>query len=130
MLTAGQSVPAIGRSPGGDWVQVAYPSVKAGVAWIWKDLVDLRGTPPIVEPPPTATPATTATVDPTLAAQFLVEIPPTRLPTFTAPPPFVMPTLPSDVSVPAAPGRVPMALIIIGMAVLGVIGLLLSFLRR
>jgi hypothetical protein len=127
MLMARQQVPALGRSPGGDWVEVAYPGVPGGVAWIWSDLVEVKGTLLIVEPPPTPTPKITATIDPTLAAQFLVEIPPTRLPTFTEPPTLSIPTLPVDAPI-ATSGKVPMGFIIIGMAVVGMFGALISFL--
>jgi hypothetical protein len=128
VLVVGQEVPALGRSPGGDWIQIAYPGVPGGVAWIWKDLVEVRGALPIIDPPPTPTPRVTPTIDPTLAAQFLVEIPPTRLPTFTAPPPVSMPTFPVEAPI-TQPARIPMGLIIIGMAVLGLTGTLISFLR-
>jgi hypothetical protein len=128
VLVIGQQVPAIGRTTVGEWIQIAYPSVPGGIAWIYKDLVELRGNVPIVEPPPTITPRTTPTIDPTLAAQFLVEIPPTRLPTFTAPPPIAIPTF-EDVSPIIGPSRLPMGLVIIGMAVLGLFGILISFLR-
>lgn len=127
MLVAGQTAPALGRTKGGDWIEVAYPGVPGGVAWVWSDLVEVRGTLPIVESPPTPTPHITATIDPTLAAQFLVEAPPTRLPTFTAPPPFSQPTLPVDAPM-ATSGRLPLGMVIIGMAAIGMIGLLLSFL--
>lgn len=127
MLVEGQSVPALARTSGGDWIQIAYPGVVGGVGWIWSDLVDVRGSVPVIEPPPTPTPQITATIDPTLAAQFLVEIPPTRLPTFTPAPPFVQPTLPADAPL-ATTGRLPMGMIIIGMLVIGLIGTLLSFL--
>lgn len=30
ILVAGQVVPALGRSPGGDWVQIVYPGVPGG----------------------------------------------------------------------------------------------------
>jgi hypothetical protein len=70
----------------------------------------------------------TATIDPTLAAQFLVELPPTRMPTFTPAPPLVIPTFPPDQPV-STPGRVPMGLLIIGMAVVGLFGAFISFLR-
>jgi hypothetical protein len=129
VLISGQQVPALGRSPGGDWIQVAYPGVPGGVAWVWSDLVEVRGSLDIVEPPPTPTPAMTATIDPTLAAQFLVEAPPTRLPTFTEPPPLQIPTLPADAPI-ATSGRVPTGLIIIGLAVVGLLGTLISLLSR
>jgi len=128
VLVIGQRVPAIGRTTVGEWIQIAYPGVPGGVAWIYKDLVDLQGNVPIVEPPPPQTPRTTPTIDPTLAAQFLVEIPPTRLPTYTAPPPLVLPTF-VDESLVGNPTRLPMGLIIIGMAVVGLFGVLISLLR-
>lgn len=128
VLVEGSMVPALGRSPGGDWVQIAYPGVPGGIAWVWSDLLDVRGSLPVIEPPPTSTPAVTSTIDPTLAAQFLVEIPPTRLPTFTEPPALSQPTLPADAPI-ASQGRIPMGLVIIGLALVGVFGTLLSFLR-
>lgn len=127
-LIIGQQVPAVGRTLVGDWIEVAYPGVPGGVAWVWKDLVDVKGNVPIVDAPPTPTPRVTATIDPTLAAQFLVEIQPTRLPTFTPPPPLVIPTFPAEPSSTGTAG-VPMGLVIIGMAVIGVFGTLISFLR-
>lgn len=130
VLIVGQEVPAIGRTLVGDWIQIRYPGVPGSVGWIWKDLVELRGSVPIIEPPPTITPRTTPTLDPTLAAQFLVEIPPTRLPTFTPPGPLVIPTfIPSETQSGALPSNVPMGFVIIGLAVLGVFGLMISFLR-
>jgi hypothetical protein len=90
--------------------------------------VEVKGVLPVVEPPLTPTPQVTPTIDPTLAAQFLIDIPPTRLPTFTAPPPLILPTLPVDEPITVS-GRVPMGLVIIGMAVVGIIGTFISLLR-
>jgi hypothetical protein len=129
VLISGQQVPALGRTPGGDWIQVAYPGVPGGVAWVWSDLVEVRGSLRVIEPPPTPTPAMTATIDPTLAAQFLVEAQPTSLPTFTEPPPLAQPTLPVDAPI-ATSGRVPIGLVIIGLAVVGLLGTLISLLGR
>ena len=39
ILVAGQQVVAIGRTPGGDWIQIVYPGVPEGVAWIYSGLV-------------------------------------------------------------------------------------------
>jgi hypothetical protein len=125
VLVAGQTAPAIGRTKGGDWIEVAYPGVPGGTAWVWSDLVQVQGNLSVVESPPTPTPQITATIDPTLAAQFLVDIPPTRLPTFTEPPPFSQPTLPADAAV-ATSGRLPMGMVIIGLSAIGLIGLLIS----
>jgi len=128
VLVEGSQVPAIGRSPGGDWIEVAYPGIPGGVAWIWSDLEEVRGSLPVIEPPPTQTPRVTATIDPTLAAQFLVDVPPTRLPTFTEPPPLSKPTIPVDAPI-ASQGRLPVGLIITGLAVIGLFGTVISFLR-
>jgi uncharacterized protein YraI len=128
VLIAGQQVPALGRSAGGLWVQIAYPGGPGGVAWVYSPLVEVTGSLPIVEPPPTPTPRTTPTVDPTLAAQFILEIPSTHLPTFTAPPPLANPTYPPVESFTGT-GRVPMGLIIIGMGVVGLFGMAISLLR-
>lgn len=127
ILIAGQQVPALGRTEGGLWIKIAYPGVPGGVGWVYAPNVELSGSVPIVEPPPTPTPRTTPTIDPTLAAQFIKEVPPTRLPTFTPPPPLVLPTLPTEQSM-AVPGRVPMGFIIIGLGVVGLFGMLISIL--
>ena len=128
VLIAGQQVPAMGRSAGGLWIQIAYPGGPGGVAWVYSPLVEIKGTLPIVEPPPTPTPRTTPTVDPTLAAQFIIEIPPTHLPTFTAPPPLSIPTFPPEQTFTST-GRVPMGLIIVGLGVIGLFGMVISLLR-
>jgi len=127
VLIAGQRVPALGRSVGGNWVQIAYPGVEGGIAWVYAPLVKLEGTPPLVEPPPTPTPKTTPTIDPTLAAQFIIEIPPTRLPTFTPPPELVIPTFPAEQQTTGT-GRIPMGLVIIGLGTIGLLGMVISYL--
>jgi hypothetical protein len=123
VLLVGQTVQAIGKSPGGDWIQINYPGVQGGKAWVFSSYVDITGGElPIVEPPPSPTPQYTSTIDPTLAAQFMVTVQPTRLPTFTEPAPLLIPTyeerLPNQL-----PGGVPVGLIIV---VLGVTGILLG----
>lgn len=128
VLIAGQQVPALGRSEGGLWIQIAYPGAPGGVAWVYTPLVEVSGSLPIIEPPPTPTPRTTPTIDPTLAAQFIVEIPPTHLPTFTPPPPLSIPTFSAEENSPVT-DRVPMGLVIIGMGLIGMFGLIISLLR-
>ncbi len=126
VLLAGQVIPAKGKSPGGEWILVDYPGVEGGTAWLYAPLVDLvpGSVLEIVEPPPTPTPLTTATIDPTLAAQFIVTNVPTRLPTFTPPPPLQIPTfLPADsggVNTRIPPGMVIISLLTIG-ALLGMV---------
>jgi len=128
VLVAGQRVPAIGRSAGGDWVQISYPGVEGGIAWVYSFLITVTGNLPIAEAPPTPTPLVTPTIDPTLAAQFVIEIAPTRLPTFTNPAPIVLPTF-VDPVLQENPGGIPTGLIIVGMAVVGMFGLMISLLR-
>jgi hypothetical protein len=125
-----QQVPALGASPGGLWVQIIYQGVPGGVAWVYAPLVRIQGGEiPIVELPPTPTPRVTPTIDPTLAAQFVVNIPPTRLPTYTPPPPLVIPTFSVEQTTQGT-GNVPMGFVIIGLGVIGFFGLIVSLLRR
>ena len=128
VLVVGERVPAIGRTPAGEWVKIVYPGSPDGTGWVYAYVVRVEGGDlPVVEPPPTPTPKVTPTVDPTLAAQFLVEVPPTRLPTFTAPPPLIVPTF-SAATPPTA--RFPSALVIGGLFLLGLFGLVVSFWQR
>ena len=129
VLEQGETVPALGRSPGGDWIEIIYPTVNGGVAWVYAYLVTVSGGElPIVEPPPTPTPQVTPTIDPTLAAQLIIEVGPTRMPTYTQAPPVQMPTYTQAPSVSIA-GGLPMGFIIIGLGVLGIFGLLISVIR-
>lgn len=132
VLLPGQQVPILGRTPGGDWIQVSYPGVPGNVGWVFSALLVLPGneTLPIIEPPPTPTPQMTPTIDPTLAAQFIVEVPPTRLPTFTPPPPLIIPTFQPEEGISAVSGNLPMGLPIVLLAVVGLFGLLISLLRN
>jgi hypothetical protein len=128
VLVAGQRVTALGRTAGGSWVQIAYPGVPGGTAWVYSYLVELKGNVPIVEPPPTPTPQVTPTIDPTLASQFIIEIAPTRLPTYTPPPDLIIPTFTAS-SVNQSTAGVPMGFVIIGMGVVGIFGMMISLLR-
>lgn len=131
VLIAGQTAPAIGRTAGGDWIQIEYRGVPNEIAWIYSPFV-LLDPPgaflPIIEPPPTATPRVTPTIDPTLAAQFnLSDITATRLPTFTAAPPIVQATIAAPQLGPG-PG-IPPILTIAGLVLIGTFGVLISVLR-
>ncbi len=119
VLLVGQSVPAKGRTPKGEWILVDYPGVPGGTAWVYALYVKIvpEMQLPIVEPPPTPTLAQTATIDPTLAARFVITLEPTRLPTFTPPPPLAIPTFMAE-SGPSLT-RVPMGFVILGLAALG-----------
>jgi hypothetical protein len=131
VLIAGQEAAAIGRSPGGEWIQIIYPGVPGNVAWVYSFYVVLppgQSLLPIVEPPPTPTPNITPTVDPTLAAQFnLGETISTPLPTFTAAVPVVQPTFEpvEDINETGFPP----ILAILALTVLGLFGIVISVLR-
>ncbi len=124
-----QEVPALARTEGGAWVKIVYPGVPEGVAWVYAPYLRVTGELPIVPKPPTPTPETTPTIDPTLAAQFISDIPPTRKPTFTPPPPLIIPTY-ETVSVNIGTGGLPSGFIILGLVSIGIFGLIVSFLRR
>jgi uncharacterized protein YraI len=130
-LPTGSTAPALGRSMGGDWIQIEFPGAPNNAGWVYSPLVQVSpGTLRIVEPPPTPVPPATATIDPTLAAQFNIVPTNTRLPTFTPPPSLVAP---SYIEAPAenSINSVPLAMVIIILALLGSFGFLLSlFLRR
>ena len=131
VLVAGQQMVGLGRTPGGDWIQIVYPGVPGSVAWVYSGLVTVgSGDLPVVEPPPTPTPRTTPTVDPTLAAQFVIESTPTRLPTFTPPPALVLPTFEQQFSSPIGGANIPMGIVILSLGVIGVFGFFISLLRR
>ncbi len=128
-LNPGDVVPALGVSPGREWVQVSFPSAASGTGWVYASFISLSGGElRIVEPPPTPTPLATATIDPTLAAAFNVQPTSTRLATFTPPAPLEVIEMDPPVSTPrmAAPG-----IFIMVLGLIGGIGLLVSiFLRK
>lgn len=130
ILLARQTVPVLGRTPGGDWVQVLYPGAPGNVAWIYTYnlIIPPNSGIPILPPPPTPTPRITPTIDPTFAAQFVIELPPTRQPTFTAPPPLVIPTYAAITSTNT--GGIPAGLPIAILLVVGALGLLFSLLTQ
>jgi hypothetical protein len=125
-----QQVPALGKTAPGDWVQILYLGVDEGVAWVYAPLVRIEGGElRIVAPPPTPTPRVTPTIDPTLASQFILQAAPTRLPTYTPPAPLVIPTFSVENRSIGTAG-IPIGFIITGLAVFGIFGLLVAFLRR
>ena len=130
VLLPGQEVPVFGRSKGGDWLQVYYPGVLGDVGWVYYAFIvlPLGGNLPIIEPPSTPTPRVTPTIDATLAAQFIVDVLPTRLPTFTPPGQLIFPTFepePSLVGVTNLPMGLPISILLL----LGLLGGLISLIR-
>lgn len=124
-LNPGEVVPALGISPGREWIQVTYPG---GTGWVYASYVSISGGElRIVEPPPTPTLPVTSTIDPTLAAAFNVQPTVTRLPTFTPPPPLEEVDIAPHATTPktVAPG-----LFIVVLGLLGGLGLVVSFIFR
>jgi len=129
-MQPGETAQALGVSPGRDWVQIAYPAGPGGVAWVHTSLISISpGNLQIVEPPPTVTPRTTPTIDPTLAAAYVFEPTVTRMPTFTPPSPLEVPEF---TALPAenVKNSVPMGAFVVGAGALGILGYLVSLLRR
>ena len=120
VLLVGQSAIAKGRTLGGDWILIIYDGAPGNEAWVHQSLVNITpGELPVVEPPAMPTPLVTLTIDPTMAAQFVVTIAPTRLPTFTPPPPLQIPTYAADTNAGGIASKVPMGMVIIGLAAVG-----------
>ena len=132
-MVNGQSGVILGQAQRGPylWIKIIYVGGPNNEGWVLKDLVRIVGelnTVPVLAPPATPTvpptpgveaPAGSATPNPNGA----------WLPTFTAPPPVVRPTL-LPVQGIREGGGIPPALIIIGLFVLGSFGALVSVLRR
>jgi uncharacterized protein YraI len=127
-LNPGDVVPALGVSPKREWVQISYPDSPDGKGWVYAIFVEISGGElHIVEPPPTAVPPASPTLDLTMAAAFDVQPTQTRMPTFTPPPPLTVPQF-ADAGSSHAPSVFPY--FIIGLGLLGAIGLLASFVVR
>ena len=129
-LLANQTVIGKGRTEGGSWILIEYMGGPDNYAWVYSSYVDYTGDLPIVVVPNTPTPRITNTIDPTLAAQFIITVEPTRLPTFTEPAPLVIPTFQTVTGINVT-GGVPMGMIILVCGILGiVIGLFALSQRR
>ena len=129
-MQPGETARAIGVSPGHDWVQIVFPGGPGGVGWVHTSLITLSpGNLRIVEPPPTATPRVTQTIDPTLAAAYIFEPTVTRMPTFTPPPPLEVPVF-TEAPVKQPATAVPVGAIVLGLGIPGVLGYLFASLRR
>lgn len=132
VLISGQEAVALGRSPGGDWIQIVYYGVEGNKAWVYAPFVKLNAGQsllPVVEPPPTPTPRVTATIDPTLAAQFnLTDNQPTRMPTFTPAPAVVYPEFSLEEA--GSQRGIPPILAILGLLLIGAFGTIAAVLRR
>jgi uncharacterized protein YraI len=126
-LNPGDIVPALGVSPGHDWIEISF---SGGTGWVYASPVYISvsgGELQVVEPPPTPPPPSTYTIDPTLAAAFNTQPTPTRMPTFTPPPPLVVPRF-TEENARRASG--PTGVFILSLGSIGAIGLLISYVLR
>jgi hypothetical protein len=125
----GDVFPAIGISPGREWIKISFAQGQDGVGWVYAAYVSISGGElQIVEPPPTPAPLITNTVDPTLAAAFNIQPTPSRMPTFTPPPPLVVPQFTEEASPSPSPIRSGYFILVLGL--LGAVGLAASFIFR
>ncbi len=123
-LSPGDVVPALGISPGHDWIQISF---SGGTGWVYASFVSLSGGELlVVEPPPTPV-LPTSTIDPTLAAAFNIQPTQTRMPTFTPPPPLVIPHFTEETTRSTSGST---GIFILGLGLIGGIGLLVSYLLR
>lgn len=130
ILLVNETAPAIGRAEGReDWILIRYPVLPNSIGWVYGPYVKLSpgALLPLVEVPPTPTPFSTPTIDPTLEAAFIGQQTPTRLPTFTPPPPLDVPLF-TDM-----PGsthtNIPTGLLIVSLGLFGFLGAVISYLR-
>lgn len=131
VLLASERAPALGRARGKlEWIQIYYPGVPGSVGWVFSLYVSLSPGAELrlVDIPPTPTPQSTPTIDPTLVAAFIGQPTSTRLPTFTLPAPVDLPQF-SDASSESPTPGVPVGLLILSLALFGFFGIVLSYLR-
>lgn len=130
ILLANEVAPALGRARDRlEWIQIYYPGVPGSTGWIYGLYVKLSPGAflPLLDIPPTPTPISTPTLDPTLEAAFIGQQTPTRLPTFTPPPPLDLPSF-NDQPATGTPG-IPAGLLILSLGLFGFFGAVISYLR-
>lgn len=130
VLLGNETAPALARAEErDDWIQIYYPGVPGSTGWVYALYV--RISPGAILPrialPATPTPFSTPTINPTLEAAFLGQQTPTRLPTFTPPPPLVLPSFPDETD--AQSRGIPAGLIILSLGLFGFFGAVISYLR-
>src|SRR5512147_287112 len=120
VLLGNESAPAIGRAKDReDWIQIRYDGVPGSVGWVYGLYVSLSpgALLPLVEVPATPTPFATPTINPTLEAAFIGQQTPTRLPTFTPPPPLELPSFSEAPNSSAT--NIPAGLLILSLGLFG-----------
>ena len=130
VLLGNETAPAIGRAADReDWIQIRYSGVPGSIGWVYGPYVKLSpGTLlTLVDIPSTPTPFATPTLPLTLEAAFIGQQTPTRLPTFTPPPPLDQP---SFNQVPnTSTTSIPAGLLILSLGLFGFLGAVISYLR-
>ncbi len=131
VLLTGETAPALGRARGNDnWIMIHYDGVPGSIGWVYALYVSLTGAAgvelPLIDIPPTPTPASTPTINPTLAAAYIPAENATRLPTFTPAAPLAVPTFADETQ---RLSRIPVGLLILGLVIIGALGTIISFLR-
>jgi hypothetical protein len=132
VLLANESAPALGRARDRvDWIEIYYPGVPGSRGWVYALYVKLSPGAflPLVDVPPTPTPVSTPTINPTLEAAFIGQQTPTRLPTFTPPPPLELPVFNEPSASADTATGVPAGLLILGLGLFGLMGAIISYLR-
>lgn len=125
-VSPGDILPALGVSPGREWVQIAYPDAPGGVGWLYAAYVTVSGGElTVVEPPPTQTPVATATINPTFAAAFFFQPTATRIPTFTPPPPLTVPQFADDAA--SQPAGLSTGMIVVSLFVIALLVFVFAF---
>lgn len=130
VMLANETAPALGRARDRlEWIQIYYPGVPGSRGWVYGLYVRLSPGAflPLLDIPPTPTAVSTPTINPTLEAAFIGQLTPTRLPTFTPPPPLDLPSF-NDPVLPENPG-LPTGLLIVGLGLFGFFGAVISYLR-
>lgn len=130
VLLGNETAPALGRAQDReDWIMIYYPGVPGSVGWVWALQVGLSpgALLPSVEIPPTPTPMSTPTINPTLEAAYVGEMTATRLPTFTPPAPLEQPSFTDAPDIER--GGIPTGLLIVSLALFGFFGAVISYLR-
>ena len=130
VLLANETAPAIGRARDkADWIQIYYPGVPGSAGWVYALYVFLSpgAVLPLIDIPPTPTPLSTPTINPTLEAAFIGQTTATRLPTFTPAPPIEVPLFTDEVGTQTT--GIPTGLIILSLGLFGFMGAVISYLR-
>ena len=129
-MQGNETAAALGRARDReDWIQIYYAGVPGSVGWVYGPYVKLSpgALLSVIDVPATPTPIATPTINPTLEAAFIGQQTPTRLPTFTPPPPLDVPSFQDAAG--TQPSGIPTGLLILSLGLFGFFGAVISYLR-